>query len=192
VSDVLLYQKNVERLLSSSHLVPKSRAPRPFRRIARFRRAVTESRGQSVVEFALVLTPLMILMLAIVQLGLIFNGYVTLSNAVREGARTASIYVYDRNLSKAQNDTERAAAARTSLVNGLGILKRTAPQLDSAEPTITYSIPAGTADSNARVGQEVTVHVHYGMDLILPLIAQMLPLESGRLPLDASMTVVVN
>jgi Flp pilus assembly protein TadG len=162
------------------------------RPVARLRRARGDSRGQSVVEFALVLTPLMILMLAVVQLGLIFNGYVTLSNAVREGARTASIYVYDRNLSKAQNDAARAAAARTSLVDGLGILKKTAPQLAATEPTITYTIPAGTSDTNARTGQEVTVHVHYGMDLILPLIAQMLPLENGRLALDAEMTVVVN
>ena len=151
-----------------------------------------DSRGQSLVEFALVLTPLLLLMLAIVQFGLIFNGYVTLSNAVREGARTASIYVYDRNLSKSANDAARAAAARASMVDGLGLLKKTAPQLAATEPTITYTIPAGTVDTNARVGQEITLHLRYGMDLILPLIAQMLPMENGRLPLDAEITVVIN
>jgi Flp pilus assembly protein TadG len=172
-------------------MAPPELPARPGRR-TRVLRAFHNSRGQSVVEFALVLTPLMLMMLGIIQLGLIFNGYITLSNAVREGARTASIYLYDRNLSKSENDTARAAAARNSLVNGLGILKKTAPQLAASQPTVTYSIPAGSSDTNSREGQEVTVHLHYTMDLILPLIAQMLPLESGRLPMDTEVTVVIN
>lgn len=164
----------------------------PDRRTGLLRRSLRDARGQSLVEFALVLTPLLLLMMGIVQLGLIFNGYVTLSNAVREGARSASIYVYDGGASKSANDTARAAVARTYLVDSFGLLKRTAPELVASEPTITYTLPAGTSDTNARVGQLMTIHVHYSMTMIIPLIAQMLPLESGRLPMDAEMTVVVN
>jgi Flp pilus assembly protein TadG len=144
------------------------------------------------VEFALVLTPLTLLLLAIIQLGLVFNAYVTISNAVREGARSGSIYVYDRSKTKSWNDTARAAVARDVMVSGMGMLKATAPQLSASAPTITYSVPSGVADSDTRSGQELTVQLHYNMDLILPLVADLLPLQNGRLPMDATITVVVN
>ena len=59
------------------------------------RRARRRDRGQSLVEFSLVLMPLFLLILGVVQFGLIFNSYVTMTNAAREGARTGTIYVYD-------------------------------------------------------------------------------------------------
>ena len=52
-------------------------------------------RGQSLVEFALVLMPLFVILLAIIQFGFIFNAYVTITNATREGARNGTVYVYD-------------------------------------------------------------------------------------------------
>ena len=52
--------------------------------------APTRARGQSLVEFALVLLPLFLLILGVVQFGLIFNSYVTMTNAAREGARTGT------------------------------------------------------------------------------------------------------
>ena len=48
-------------------------------------------RGQSVVEFALVLPALMLILLAIVQFGMVFKQYITLTDAVREGARKAAV-----------------------------------------------------------------------------------------------------
>jgi Flp pilus assembly protein TadG len=50
-----------------------------------------EQRGQSVVEFALVVPALMLVLLAIVQFGMIFKQYITLTDAVREGARKAAV-----------------------------------------------------------------------------------------------------
>jgi Flp pilus assembly protein TadG len=44
-----------------------------------------------VVEFALVLPALMLVLLAIVQFGMIFKQYITLTDAVREGARKAAV-----------------------------------------------------------------------------------------------------
>jgi Flp pilus assembly protein TadG len=44
-----------------------------------------------VVEFALVLPALMLILLAIVQFGIVFKQYITLTDAVREGARKAAV-----------------------------------------------------------------------------------------------------
>lgn len=149
-------------------------------------------RGQSLVEFAIVLTPLTLLMMGIVQLGLVFNAYITLSNSVREAARAASVYVYDRTLTKAQNDAARLTVTRATLTNSMGLLKKTSPQLVQNDQTITYSLPTGVTDSDPRTGQYAKVHGHFHLDLIIPLIADLLPLENGRLGLDAEVTVVIN
>lgn len=160
---------------------------RPTRRHGRARQ-----RGQALVEFAIVLTPLTLLMMGIIQLGLVFNAYITLSNATREGARAASIYVYDRTKTKSQNDAARLAVMRSALTNGMGLLTKTAPQLVQGDQTITYTLPSGVVDSDTRAGQFARVRGHYHLDLIVPLIADLLPLESGRLALDAEVTVVIN
>jgi Flp pilus assembly protein TadG len=144
------------------------------------------------VEFAIVLTPLMLLLMGIVQLGLVFNAYVTLANATREGARAGSIYVYDRTKSKAQNDAARLDTIRTTLTAGLGLLKKTAPQLVSTEQTVSYSLPTGVNETDTRAGQYVKVHGRYRMDLLVPLVADLMSLQDGRLPIDAEVTMVIN
>lgn len=57
---------------------------------------IKSERGQTFTEFALVLPILMVVMLGIVQFGVAFNNYVTLTDAVRAGARKAAV---SRNLS---------------------------------------------------------------------------------------------
>lgn len=154
--------------------------------------ARARQRGQSLVEFTIVLTPLTLLLMGIVQLGLVFNAYITLSNATREAARVASVYVYDRTLTKAQNDAARLTQMRNTLTQSMGLLKKTSPQLNQNDQTISYSLPTGITDSDPRTGQYAKVHGHYHLDLIIPMIADLLPLESGRLALDAEVTVVLN
>src|SRR3954468_21572376 len=50
-----------------------------------------DERGQATVEFALVLPILCVLLFGIVQFGLAFNRYLTLTDAVRAGARQAAV-----------------------------------------------------------------------------------------------------
>ena len=78
--------------------------------------------GQNLVEFALLLPVLMYILMGIMQFGLIFAVYLTLNNAVREGARWASIYVYDNNSSQAVNDAARNDGLLDRLVDAKGIL----------------------------------------------------------------------
>jgi Flp pilus assembly protein TadG len=58
-----------------------------MRKRAEFR----SERGQSMAEFALVLPVLVLLLFGIVQFGVTFNHYVTLTDAVRAGARKAAV-----------------------------------------------------------------------------------------------------
>ncbi|MFP5341434.1 MAG: TadE/TadG family type IV pilus assembly protein [Candidatus Limnocylindria bacterium] len=167
--------------------------------------AATE-RGQSLVEFALVLMPLFLILLGIIQFGFVFNSYVTITNAAREGARIGTVYVYDASMSKAQNDTARNDAIKTALMNSMNLLSKTSPNF-STSPTwtqsglvfsngdlvVTYVVPSGVTDTDSRVGQQLTVRSTYHQDLIIPLIAQLLPRDAnGRLGLTSEVTMVIN
>ena len=52
---------------------------------------VQEQRGQTMVEFAIVLPVLCLLLFGAIQFGILFNNYVTLTDAVRAGARKAAV-----------------------------------------------------------------------------------------------------
>jgi len=164
------------------------------------------SRGQSLVEFSLVLVPLLLLILGVVQFGLIFNSYVTITNAAREGARSGTIYVYDRTLSKAQNDAARNAAIQASALSSMNLLAKAAPNFTNGSTwtqsgttyangdlVVTYALPAGIAESDPRTGQKVTVRLTYHQDLIIPMISALLPQDGGgRLALPGEVTMVIN
>jgi Flp pilus assembly protein TadG len=163
-------------------------------------------RGQSLVEFALVMIPLFVILLGIIQFGFIFNAYVTITNASREGARTGTVYVYEPGLSKAQNDLARNNAIKSSLLGSMNLLTKTAPNFTTSttwtqsglvftngDLVVTYSNPAGVLETDTRVGQQITVHALYHLDLIIPMIAQLLPKDAGgRLALASEATMVVN
>ena len=52
---------------------------------------IRDEKGQALTELALVLPVLCLLLFAIVQFGIAFNHYLTLTDAVRAGARQAAI-----------------------------------------------------------------------------------------------------
>ena len=179
-------------------------------RLARPRRpahhAAAPDRGQSLVEFALVLVPLFLILLGIIQFGFIFNSYVIITNASREGARTGTVYVFAGASSKAQNDLARNNAIKTSLITSMNLLVKTAPNFSTSttwtqsgltftngDLVVAYVVPTGVLDADSRVGQQVTVRATYHQDLIIPLIAQLLPRDAaGRLGLTGEVTMVVN
>ena len=165
-------------------------------------------RGQSLVEFALVLMPLFFIVLGIIQFGFIFNTYVTMTNAAREGARTGTIYVYDQNLSKDQNDEARNAAIKTAVLASMNLLSKSSPQFSTGatwttsgggltftngDLVVAYVVPASITDNDPRTGEQVTVTANYHQDLIIPLIANLLPRDAnGRLGLSGAVTMVIN
>jgi Flp pilus assembly protein TadG len=60
--------------------------PRHHRKIQ-----VGSEQGQSLTEFALVLPILALLLFAVIQFGIVFNNYVTLTDSTRAGARKAVV-----------------------------------------------------------------------------------------------------
>jgi Flp pilus assembly protein TadG len=168
--------------------------------------ARARERGQGLVEFALVLAPLMLVLLGIVQFGFIFNSYVTMTNAAREGARSGTIYVYNRTYTKSVNDVRRNDAIKTAVLSSMNMLGKTAPQFTTGgtwtqsgstytngDVTVTYAIPSGVTDSDTRRGETITVSAVYHQDLVVPLIANLLPRDAGgRLSLTSQVTMVIN
>ena len=174
-------------------------------RLGRVRRR-SGARGQSLVEFALVLTPLFLILLGIIQFGFIFNSYITITNATREAAREGSIVLYDRTGTKASNDAARNEQIRATVLNSLNLLSPTAPYFSTSgswtqsgdtftngDLTITYALPADVVDSVTRQGQTVTVRVRYHQDLLVPLVSALLPRDgNGRMVLTGEVTMVIN
>jgi Flp pilus assembly protein TadG len=166
-------------------------------------------KGQGLVEFALILTPLLMLLLGIVQFGFVFNAYITVSTAAREGARSGTIYVYDRTKTVSENDRLRNNSIQAQLLASLNGLSKTAPRMTNGTTWSTSTVGGvttctngdiivtytqGTATANdPRVGYLVTVKATYHEDLVIPLIGRLLPHDSGgRLPLAGEVTMVVN
>lgn len=83
---------------------------------------VRDEDGQNIVEFALLLPVLMYILMGIIQFGFIFAAYLTINNAVREGARWGTIYIYDNNQTAAQNDDDRNNGIVDRMVASRGIL----------------------------------------------------------------------
>ena len=183
-SRVVVVESAPERRLSS--------VDRAHRRPSLRRR--DDARGQSLVEFALVVPVFLLVLLAIVQFGFIFNAQVTITNAAREGARAATIYVYDSNLAnKATNDSARNADALAAAKQSLGILDASQFPTIGTNFVVAYSLPTGVQDSDARTGEQVTVTITYRQDLIIPLIANLLPgVTNNKLSQSSTVTMVIN
>src|SRR5438309_3135536 len=75
--------------------------------------SLRNQQGQSMTEFALVLPILALLLFGVIQFGIVFNHYITLTDAVRAGARKAAV---GRHLSDPQGSaTQAVRAASTDL-----------------------------------------------------------------------------
>jgi Flp pilus assembly protein TadG len=101
-------------------------------------------RGQTMVEFALVLPVLCLVIFGIIQCGILYNNYITLTDATRVGARKAAV---SRQL------TNPEVLARAATLNAASGLK--APPLD-----VLVSAPAGWV-----AGADVTVTATYPYEL---------------------------
>lgn len=107
-------------------------------------------------EFALVLPILALLLFGVIQFGLVFNNYITLTDAVRAGARKGAV---SRHLS------DPPGAAETAVRNAANGLKQS-----DLNVSVTVS-PSWTA------GSEVTVTADYPYRISLIGI----PLKTGRM-----------
>ena len=80
-------------------------------------------RGQTMVEFTLVLPILLVVLFGIIQFGITFNNYVALTDSVRAGARTAAVSRF-------------SASPNTDTVNRV---KTASGDLDSSKVNVTVT-----------------------------------------------------
>lgn len=106
-------------------------------------------KGQSLVEFALVIPILVMLILGIVDFGRIYHVYLTLDHAGREAARAASI---------GKDDTT---------IKSVAVNDATSIKLTSDKVAIS---PGGTRSP----GSNVTITITYPVDFLTPVIGQII------------------
>ena len=121
-----------------------------IRRITR--RTGKRERGQSLVEFALVLPIFLLVLFAIVDFGMAFHAWITVTNSAREGARLGAV--------------------RASATDVEQRVRDTADSLNEDDLLVTVTNAEGDP------GESVVVDVSYGYSLITPL-ADILGMISG-------------
>jgi Flp pilus assembly protein TadG len=123
------------------------------------RRTLPGVRGQALVEFTAVLLPVLLVVVGIIQFGLLFGANVTLTNAAREGARAATIYVYDNSHNRAWNDAERCADAAEAATQAFGLLTTTSPHFSVSLPGGSCPMPTGDGQVNGDLTISYCDHV---------------------------------
>jgi len=113
--------------------------------IIRRHRIIKSEKGASAVEFALILPILIILIFGIVQFGIAFNNYITITHAAREGARIAAVDLNNPDLENI-------------------IIERAFP-VQITEDDIVISTPEGT-----NIGDPVEVEITYNISITIPLV----------------------
>ena len=106
-----------------------------------------DERGQSLTEFALALPILALLLFAILQFGIVFNNYVTLTDATRAGARKGAVARRLPNPQKACQDAVDASAADLTQKPGY---TRSCTPLDNWAPGSDVKV-------NAKVPYEISL-----------------------------------
>jgi Flp pilus assembly protein TadG len=103
-----------------------------------------DEKGQAMTEFAVVLPVVALVLFAIVQFGIAFNNYLTLTDAVRRGARTAAV----------SRQTGAGSSAAVAAVNA------SATDLQLSKLAVTVS-------STWQAGDDVTVTATYPYSISL-------------------------
>jgi len=121
--------------------------------LRRTKKWLGNEKGQSLVEFALVLPILVLILSGIVQFGSIYNDYIVLQNAAREGARAGVV---------GKSDTEIS-----------NIVYAYADSLDPARLTVTVD----PAEGVRRSGDTLTVNLQYSLPVTIGLLKPLLGSE---------------
>jgi Flp pilus assembly protein TadG len=111
---------------------------------------IEQEKGQSLVEFALVLIFVIVpFTLAFIETSILLYEYVSLTNAAREGARAGSIYLYvgDPGGSFSGPDTGRSAAVLTAVNDTLGPFIPPSPNCNGTGDTTICEITYGPSTS---------------------------------------------
>ena len=124
------------------------------------KRTIKNKKGQALVETALILPIIILILMGIIDFGLLFNNYLVVSNASREGARNAAV-----------------GATDIEIVSIVGTVSGT---LDVSKITTEIS----PSESLRKKGDEVAVTVKYDYKLFTPVISAFF--SSGQVQLTGT------
>jgi Flp pilus assembly protein TadG len=127
------------------------------------RRTGKGERGQSLVEFTLVLPIFLLVLFAIIDFGMAFHAWIAVTNSAREGARVGSV--------------------RAPAVDIEQRVRDTADTLDQNDLTVTVTNAQGDP------GESVVVHVSYTYSLITPLANILGMVSVGTVNIDDGLTL---
>jgi Flp pilus assembly pilin Flp len=114
------------------------------------RQKITDERGQTMVEFALVAPVLCLLLFAIIQFGVLYSSYVTLTDATRAGARKAAV---------SRQEPAPEAVVEAAVRNSAGGLDKPC--------TATDGLCVSVNTSAWKHGEDVTVEATYPYEIDL-------------------------
>lgn len=109
-------------------------------------KSLRNQKGQSLVEFAIILPLLLLLVMGIIEFGMMLNSYLAINNAAREGARAG--IVGSRN-----NEIQNSILS-------------TSPALDAQNLIITIT----PSDGSRKSGDTLTVKVTYNYYFTIPIL----------------------
>lgn len=112
-------------------------------------RFVKNEKGQSLVEFSIMLPIVVLILMGIIEFGLMLNSYLMIENASREGARTGIV-----------GSTDTDIRSQITVVS---------PVLDSNRLTINIT----PAESQRKSGDTLTVSVTYSYQMTVPIISNL-------------------
>jgi Flp pilus assembly protein TadG len=101
---------------------------------------IRNQQGQTMTEFALVLPVLALILFAVIQFGIVFNNYITLTDATRAGARKAAVSRQDPNRNAAVMSAVRSSASDLKS-SKLSVLPPSSTWDSGADVTVTASYP---------------------------------------------------
>jgi len=115
-------------------------------------------KGQALVEFALLVPIFLILLFAIVDFGMGFHSWITVTNSAREGARVGAVHP---PLNVASSPCNGKASLEQCIEDRV---RETAGLPDQDTKMFVY-----ITNAQGQSGESVVVKVDYGYDLITPL-----------------------
>mgnify|MGYP001005131066 CR=1 FL=1 len=121
---------------------------------------VKNIRGQSLVETAIILPVLILIVMGVIEFGLIFNKYIIITNASREGARKAALGGSDSEI--------------IQVVENM---------------TTTLKLSISPSFDSRKHGTQVKVEVVYKTGLITPVIGKLFPGEQAVVKATSVMRV---
>lgn len=107
------------------------------------RRKLRQEQGQTMVEFALVMPVLLLVIFGIIQFGVLYNDYISLTDATRVGARKAAV---------SRQTADPVGLAKTAVRNAAG-------DLDGSKLTVSVTATVWAP------GADVTVATSYPYEL---------------------------